>query len=174
MEWCYDACLCLTESEEETYTNETPAGQAQTQESEDEDVDPVAYRAGDRPGVGGGGTIQSIPGSPGSAANPGTAGEACFGNNTCQPLCMTGSCQLGSQCSGEHCLCQAKSATYVPNTGILEFTAGCTFITSVAGKRSEPMPCPCNSTYVSLGCCHSDGMIWEAPELKLGELQKEL
>jgi hypothetical protein len=36
-----------------------------------------------------------------------------------------------------------------------------------------PSPCPCNTTYVSQACCDGhDGMIWEAPELKLGELRK--
>ena len=43
------------------------------------------------------------------------------------------------------------------------------------GKRSEPSICPCNGTYVSVGCCDvDDGLVWEPPEMKLGEMEEEV
>ncbi|KAI9894019.1 MAG: hypothetical protein M1814_004789 [Vezdaea aestivalis] len=30
--------------------------------------------------------------------------------------------------------------------------------------------CPCNATYVSAGCCGSDGLVWERPEERMGSL----
>ncbi|KAI9891660.1 MAG: hypothetical protein M1814_002595 [Vezdaea aestivalis] len=39
------------------------------------------------------------------------------------------------------------------------------------GKRSEALLCPCNSTYVSAGCCEArNGLVWEHEGLKMGEL----
>ena len=40
------------------------------------------------------------------------------------------------------------------------------------GMREMRVACPCNRTYVSKACCGSgdDGLVWEAPGSKLGEL----
>ena len=44
------------------------------------------------------------------------------------------------------------------------------------GKRSVDgyaTACPCNTTYVSTGCCDvDDGLVWEGREAKLGELAR--
>jgi hypothetical protein len=33
--------------------------------------------------------------------------------------------------------------------------------------------CACNATYISAGCCASaNGLVWEPPEFKIGELKK--
>ncbi|KAI9677426.1 MAG: hypothetical protein M1817_006380 [Caeruleum heppii] len=38
-------------------------------------------------------------------------------------------------------------------------------------ESGAQVPCPCNTSYVSYGCCHSDsGIVFEPPEMKLGEL----
>lgn len=43
------------------------------------------------------------------------------------------------------------------------------------GKRDEELPCPCNSTYISHGCCSAkDGLVWEPAEFYLGGLDKDL
>ena len=40
-----------------------------------------------------------------------------------------------------------------------------------AEAEIEGLPCPCNATYVSMSCCGVvDGVVWEDPYLKLGEL----
>ena len=39
-------------------------------------------------------------------------------------------------------------------------------------EDSKELACPCNCTYVSKACCNSPlGIVYEAPELKLGSLQ---
>ncbi|KAI9676055.1 MAG: hypothetical protein M1817_000798 [Caeruleum heppii] len=51
----------------------------------------------------------------------------------------------------------------------------CSHVTK-KGKRDEAdfMACPCNGTYVSEACCEApDGMVFEGPEKKLGELLPE-
>ncbi|KAI9857831.1 MAG: hypothetical protein M1824_004562 [Vezdaea acicularis] len=47
-----------------------------------------------------------------------------------------------------------------------------------SGKRDEDgvgLACPCNASYISVACCDADDsrLVWEAPELKLGELELE-
>ena len=46
---------------------------------------------------------------------------------------------------------------------------------SLHGRDVDQQPlldlsCPCNQTYVSKACCESDGLVWEAADLKLGQL----
>ena len=90
----------------------------------------------------------------------------------------SGTCVAGTNCSGDHCSCQVKASTYDPRSNTLKYLAGCIFNPSdlVGTKRDEQMPCPCNASYVSYSCCGAieNGLVWEAPEMKLGELVKEL
>lgn len=76
--------------------------------------------------------------------------------------------------SNDTCTCQAHSSQYQPGSGTVAFIAACmvTLGSGGNGKRDEALlPCPCNSTYVSHGCCDAiDGVVWEPPELRLGSL----
>ena len=43
-----------------------------------------------------------------------------------------------------------------------------------AANSGARIACPCNATYVLYACCNSaDGIVFEAPKLKLGELQQD-
>ena len=80
------------------------------------------------------------------------------------------SCSTNANCTGGNgCTCKTQSQSYQPGAGTVAFAAAC--IISLGGKRDEPVPCPCNGTYVSHACCRvQDGMVWEREEFKLGEL----
>ncbi|KAI9669000.1 MAG: hypothetical protein M1817_005157 [Caeruleum heppii] len=59
----------------------------------------------------------------------------------------------------------ARAGSVKPNF-VLHNTQGLYNITT-----GTPVACPCNATYVSYGCCESsDGLIWENPAKRLGEL----
>ena len=86
-------------------------------------------------------------------------------NNTCNAV----DCDINSSCSEGDCFCVLTGARYEPGAGEVEYFASCS--NSLLGKRGEPMPCPCNSTYVSHACCsHTNGLVWEGPEKKLGRV----
>lgn len=70
------------------------------------------------------------------------------------------------------CSCQAHSSQYQPGSGSVAFIAACLVtLGSGGGKRQDSLPCPCNITYVSHGCCGVlDGLVWEQPESNLGRL----
>ena len=70
------------------------------------------------------------------------------------------------------CTCQAYSSQYQPGAGTVAFVAACLVtLGGSGGKREEKMPCPCNSTYVSHGCCDVlDGLVWETSKSNLGSL----
>ena len=43
---------------------------------------------------------------------------------------------------------------------------------TLTGKQRTDLACPCNCTYVSKACCDSpSGMVYEAPDLRLGSVQ---
>ena len=70
------------------------------------------------------------------------------------------------------CTCRTQSSQYQPGSGLVAFAAACLIDMATGGKRDEDWPCPCNSTYVSHGCCGvENGLVWEATENKLGELR---
>ncbi|KAI9757588.1 MAG: hypothetical protein M4579_003400 [Chaenotheca gracillima] len=83
-------------------------------------------------------------------------------------------CTTAADCSPDGgCSCSAQSSTFVPGAGYgagtMKYVATC--LISLGGKRDEGFPCPCNSTYVSHACCGAtDGLVWEGPQAKLGEL----
>ena len=73
------------------------------------------------------------------------------------------------------------------NFGLGEFLAKCAgavFVGSILGMPNsrlggrsvdEQKLCACNASYVSRGCCGSkDGLIWEPPGMKMGELRRDL
>ena len=97
-------------------------------------------------------------------------GNNCTSNNDCTaPASPTGT--GGAAEKGSNCTCRAQSSQYQPGSGTVAYVAACLIDMATGGKREEHLPCPCNSTYVSHGCCGSkDGWVWEAPEQKLGEL----
>jgi hypothetical protein len=42
-----------------------------------------------------------------------------------------------------------------------------------AGLGGDVVGCACNSTYISRACCFSqEGLIWEEPEMKIGEVRR--
>ncbi|KAI9725107.1 MAG: hypothetical protein M1828_003448 [Chrysothrix sp. TS-e1954] len=90
----------------------------------------------------------------------------CNVNSDCKP-------EYASRLTSEDCRCKVLSETVVPATHAVQYSAACQL--SFANKRGEPVPCPCNTTYVSHACCESfEGRVWETPELKLGELKRTL
>ena len=86
-------------------------------------------------------------------------------------------CSVGAQCHGTDCNCHVVGAKYEPSVGQIEYFARCQYgqISGPLINRDLAAPCPCNTTYVSHQCCKKelDGLVWEAPELKLGELVKD-
>ena len=112
------------------------------------------------------------------------------GSNQWANQCGT-NCTSNTDCAGggADCVClAAQKGTFQPGVGTVAFVAAC--IVSIAksggvsggsgggGKRdiegtvdNEMWGCPCNSSYVSRSCCRvGDGLVWEAPDLKLGQL----
>ena len=115
--------------------------------------------------------------------------------------CSAGACSIGQACSGTNCLCQVTAAQYVPGAGTSQYYAECGLRLNITspqtgpfseifgsssggsdgglkavkrGQSSEAPACPCNTTYVSHSCCDAEsGIVWEAPELKLGEMAKD-
>ncbi|KAI9725325.1 MAG: hypothetical protein M1828_003340 [Chrysothrix sp. TS-e1954] len=95
----------------------------------------------------------------------------------------TSSCNLNTDCQvpddssalSKDCRCQIWGSQLDPATHAVRYWARCGLTFHLPHKRDEEVPCPCNGTYVSHACCDSrDGLVWEAPELKLGELVEEL
>ena len=85
-------------------------------------------------------------------------------------------CTSNADCSagGEKgCMCTTHKEQYQPGSGTVAFLAACIIsISGAGGKREEMRPCPCNATYVSQACCAAaDGLVWEEPHFKLGELE---
>ncbi|KAI9723846.1 MAG: hypothetical protein M1828_004096 [Chrysothrix sp. TS-e1954] len=110
----------------------------------------------------------SVPGWYGSLADADTGSAP----TTLQKTCNATSCDIQSGCSGDNCHCKITGAQYEPSAGHVEYFASCSG--SILNKRQQPVPCPCNSTYVSHACCDktSDGLVREEPWKKLGELVK--
>ena len=99
----------------------------------------------------------------------GTAGW----QNQCGKNCTSvADCSVPSGGSGT-CSCLAHTSQYQPGSGTVAFIAACLVTLGSGGgkKRDEMPPCPCNSTYVSHGCCAApSGLVWEPPDSKLGQL----
>lgn len=110
------------------------------------------------------------------------------------PTCKTSHfCTKASHCRGAlACICVAdrwhgefytSTCKYPlpggqPGRGLLDFDSnnatGPAFpINETSAVESSTIPaCPCNCTYVSKACCNSpSGIVYEAPDLRLGSLQ---
>ena len=74
----------------------------------------------------------------------------------------------GFYCSSSDCKCLlqevGKGLWDLGECGLISFPG--------SGKReAEQWVCPCNTTYVSSGCCHSeDGIVWEDKDAWLGRM----
>ena len=95
-------------------------------------------------------------------------GNNCTSNDDCEaPASSAGVGGIAEK--GSNCTCRAQSSQYQPGPGTVAFVAACLIDMATGGKREESLPCPCNSTYVSHGCCGAkNGWISEAPAYKLG------
>ncbi len=92
--------------------------------------------------------------------------------NQCGANCTSARDCTAPAAGNSTCTCQAYSSRYIPGSGTVAFAAACLVtLASGGGKRGEMLPCPCNTTYVSHGCCGVlDGLVWEPPEADLGRI----
>ena len=98
-------------------------------------------------------------------------GMNCSTDQDCTDPVSAGSREAASR--GSNCSCRTQSSQYQPGSGTVAYVAACLIDMATGGKRDEEWPCPCNSSYVSHGCCRAkDGLVWEALEYRLGELVK--
>ncbi|KAI9673458.1 MAG: hypothetical protein M1817_002920 [Caeruleum heppii] len=94
-----------------------------------------------------------------------------------------GSCNV--KCSNDNIMCGEKTLNGLPcRCFALSASVGAYFFSGLCANKMPwikrdmdglmPVGCACNTTYVSQRCCDDDvsnGLVWEAPELKLGELK---
>ena len=126
------------------------------------------FRGGHR--QSGGGRSSSSTGS--GSLNSWSLGSSYSNPQQLQSQCAA-TCDNQQQCSVRGLGCECKG-TIVPNARSWN-TYCATDWSSLLGKRDlDATACPCNSTYVSRGCCGTvDGIIWEAPELYLGTVAED-
>ncbi|KAI9715711.1 MAG: hypothetical protein M1828_000726 [Chrysothrix sp. TS-e1954] len=100
-----------------------------------------------------------------------TCGNVCTSNLNCVTLNSTD--------TSMQCKCKVQSSTVIPGNLREVHISACVVSSalsalpgsSLVGKRDQPDLCPCNSTYVSEGCCGvQDGMVWEPKEAHRGRL----
>ena len=164
LNWCHDVCICWTAQHASEFQALTPEEQA-------------AYRAdglmaweAELLGLDSsseGDFMEHTNLTTSEILSPGTE-------------CSATACSVGDACSGDNCTCQVTKAQYVPGAGSTKYYAECgSPFSSGSGSNRRLMRrheedlayCPCNSTYISEKCCSAkDGLVWEAPEFKLGEL----
>lgn len=113
--------------------------------------------------------------APNTPTTTGQCGIGCTTDEDCESCATT-------QTAAEQYKCRAaQRSTFNPSTGAAKFFSMCLIAASISGsmdkgsgfggKRDVALPCPCNSTYVSHGCCGAkSGMVWEPEEFNLGEL----
>ncbi|KAI9674086.1 MAG: hypothetical protein M1817_001904 [Caeruleum heppii] len=115
----------------------------------------------------------SPPPSAPSSFDPGRA--AAIGSSTCSSACSSDNMNCGrTRVGGAACKCIFDTRSGAGPW----FSRGSCGIPAL-GKRQEgetsTFGCACNSTYVSSRCCDDDvedGLVWEAPHMKLGELRR--
>ena len=126
--------------------------------------------------AGGGGEVGGgISGAGTLAGSVQGAGNEVQVQNQCGGNCTTAKDCVGPEGGAGACSCRGYSEQYQPGAGTVAFVAACLVMLGSGGggggKREEPLPCPCNSTYVSHGCCDVlDGVIWEPHSSNLGFL----
>lgn len=180
-QWCYIICECITEREAvaerrgdisyydsdfQHLLNSTGVLPDSSLAGYSSYTD-TSSSGGNRSNSTDGSSWQSPPTDHLAKAAPGIDVEPSVLQDQCGNSCTTNKdCNTSGKSS---CMCSAQSEQYQPGSGTVAFVAAC--IISMSGKREESMPCPCNGSYVSHGCCGSeDGVVWEAEEFKLGEL----
>ena len=167
--WCTTHCSCIAEDEIEAFRAQAIPQQHAEEEAAD-DVPPDLTSPTSGSGFAGLGAFPNFAGAvpAGFQALNGTSDA-----NDSPQFCGGACTSIGANCSTSDCTCRVTSSTFVPGADILKYTAACGLSLNI--KRDGPFPCPCNSTYVSHGCClaGNDGLIWEASDLKLGELLEE-
>ncbi len=111
----------------------------------------------------------------GSAVGTTQCGIGCSSDEECQS-CTT------DKSAGDQYSCRAAAKSKVnPAVGAATFLSMCLRNAALsgqmqknkeyAGKRDVALPCPCNSTYISHGCCGAkDGLVWESAGSNLGRL----
>ena len=159
-EYCQEGCNCVSESNADLWFEQTLGG-----------ADFDIFK-----GISGLNQPAEPPRPAGNRGN--TFGAASMNlkdpvwQNQCGNNCTTAQDCSTPAGSNSTCTCQAHSSQYQPGSGTVAFIAACLVtLASPGGKRQEALPCPCNSTYVSHGCCDvSDGLVWEPPDSSLGML----
>ncbi|KAI9723850.1 MAG: hypothetical protein M1828_004100 [Chrysothrix sp. TS-e1954] len=184
VEWCEAYCICAPRSTADVFQSYTPQQQAgifldDFLASQGGGSQGGGSQGGDSQGgesilTGSNSTVQGFDGlEPTTGIVPGNFGDFQLCNSS---LAL---CTMGADCIGDDCICKVTGTRFEPRAGTLEYFASCGYnpkagLLGGKTKRQHSQPCPCNTTYVSYGCCDSeDGMIWEAPKLKIGELVKD-
>ena len=104
-----------------------------------------------------------------------TCGVGCSRDEDCQ------SCAKDQKAADTFKCRAAQQSKFNPTTGVATFLSVCLISASRGalngkksengGKRDVGLPCPCNSTYISHGCCGAkNGLLWEPAEMNLGKL----
>jgi hypothetical protein len=93
---------------------------------------------------------------------------------TCRPECSgQDTCSFMKENVG----CPETACRVPPSLDNSHYELGrCLSVASLIGKRDveSDWACACNSSYVSAGCCKSsDGLLWEKPGARLGEMRLE-
>jgi hypothetical protein len=94
-------------------------------------------------------------------------------------ICSNEEC-LGVESCGPECKCAVKGTVDPAHFDYWGFVGACAAASllwpqpKLGGRRDfDAEYCACNATYISGACCDSlDGLIWEAPEMKIGELRR--
>ena len=111
----------------------------------------------------------------GAAQNGDGCGVGCKSDEDCQ------SCAVDQNTAESYNCRAAQQSQFNPTTGAATFLSMCLISASTTaldgksngngGKRDVEFPCPCNTTYVSHGCCGAKGgLIWEPLGFNLGKL----
>ena len=177
-EYCWSNCLCVdAETAHESETNTSLAVSllhrfrvAELARQRNESAGRTYWNAF----TGGSFSHGSFEGSTQASGQPAVqmqCGNNCTTSQDCQGPSSAGPGKAAEQ--GSHCTCRTQSSQYQPGSGLVAYAAACLIDMATGGKREEEWPCPCNSSYVSHGCCEArDGLVWEVSEYKLGELVK--
>ncbi|KAI9725204.1 MAG: hypothetical protein M1828_003385 [Chrysothrix sp. TS-e1954] len=180
LDWCKAHCLCMSQELHDLGTrHQQLASSLSTPDLRDYWKNTTLDNpdAGSLSFVGGDGSASTRVDLTGNTAggstgndNPVSVGvdavehflDACPANQTCYT--QTDCPNRGS------CACSIVSGSYLPRLNQMVYNRGC-LSPELSVKRAEAMPCACNGTYVSHACCNTEeGLVWERPEMKLGEL----
>jgi hypothetical protein len=175
-QFCMDSCWCV-KKEDSPWEDAEEEGWRQhrlRQQAEDRHRNWVASRRG-KPFRGGhrqsgGGRSSSSTGS--SSQHSLSLWEYSSTPKQLQSQCGA-TCSSMQECGDRGPGCKCKS-NVVPNTRSWTSFCGMDWDSPLGKRELDASACPCNSTYVSKGCCESvDGIVWEAPNLNLGTVAED-